>query len=80
MSVPVQKPQFSSDFDETWHTYSLTFNSDFDEICFFDGPDSTRYGIYSIVGCLDVWMFECPVRSRGHSFQAILMKRGTRFP
>jgi len=32
---PVQRSQFSSDFDETWHTYSLIFNLDFVE-SFFD--------------------------------------------
>jgi len=32
MSVsPVQRSPFSSDFDETWHRYSLIFNLDFFE-------------------------------------------------
>jgi len=35
MSVPVYRPQVSSDFDDTWHTYSLIFNSDF-VVSFFD--------------------------------------------
>jgi len=35
MSVCQFRPQYSSDFDETWHTYSLIFISDFVERFFW---------------------------------------------
>jgi len=38
MSVsPIERSQFSSDFDDTWHKYSLICNLDFVESFFFIG-------------------------------------------
>jgi len=57
MSVsPVLRSQFSSDFDETWHTHSLIFNLDFVE-SFLIGGNKGEKGKFALAILTDFYNF-----------------------